>query len=133
MRMRILAAAAVLVSAAVHLYLWPVVRDNDKIGPAFMLNAVGGVVIALLLVFWKHWVPPLLAIGFGICTITAFTISATAGMYGVHEHWVGWSVWTAFIAEVVAIVAGAIATVQERAARTAVQPQVRESATSQRR
>ena len=67
---------------------------TTQIGPAFLLNAIGGVVIALLLLFWKHWAPPLLAIGFGISTISAFTISATVGMYGVHEHWTGGYVWT---------------------------------------
>lgn len=118
MRLRIVAAVAVLVSAAVHLYLWPDVRDNDRIGPAFMLNAVGGLVIALLLLFWKHWLPPLLAIGFGVCTIAAFTVSATVGMYGVHEHWTGGWVWTALVAEVVAIVAGALVLVGERDVHT---------------
>jgi hypothetical protein len=122
------AAVAVLVSAAVHLDLWPDVRDNNVIGPAFLLNAVGGVVIAVLLLFWKHWLPPLLAIGFGLATICAFTISATAGMYGVHEHWTGFSVWAAFIAEVVAVVAGSIAALRERAARSGVRPQSRETA-----
>ena len=46
MTMRLLAAAAVLVSAAVHLYLWfDGMRSVDVVGPAFMLNAVGGAVI----------------------------------------------------------------------------------------
>ena len=58
MGMRVLAAVAVLVSAAVHLYLWlDCARDDDVIGPAFMLNAVGGAVIAVLLLAWRHWVP----------------------------------------------------------------------------
>ena len=65
--MRMLAAVAVLVSAAVHLKLWfDGVRDEHVVGPAFMLNAVGGAVIAILLVGWRHWVPPLLAVGFGV-------------------------------------------------------------------
>ncbi len=118
MAMRILAAVAVLVSAAVHLDLWPVVRDNNVIGPAFMLNAVGGAVIAALLVLWKHWIPPLLAVGFGISTIGAFVVSATVGMYGVHEHWRGFSVWACFVAEVVAVVAGSIVLSRELATRS---------------
>jgi hypothetical protein len=106
MKMRMLAAAAVLVSAAVHLYLWfDVFRDAHVVGPAFMVNAVGGAVIAVLLVTWKHWIPLVLAVGFGVATLGAFITAATVGLYGVHEHWTGWEVWTAAVAEVVAILA----------------------------
>ena len=105
---RAVAAVAVLVSAAVHLYLWfDGMRDADIVGPAFLLNAVGGVVIAVLLVTWRHWVPPFLALGFGLSTLTAFVIAATVGLFGVQEVWTGWTVWTAAAAEVVAVVAGA--------------------------
>lgn len=106
--MRYLAAAAVLVSAAVHLYLWnDGMRDADVVGPAFLLNAVGGAVIAVLLVTWRHWVPAFLAVGFGLSTLTAFLLAATVGLFGVEEGWTGWAVWTAAAAEVVAVVAGA--------------------------
>jgi hypothetical protein len=105
---RAVAAAAVLVSAAVHLYLWfDGMRDADVVGPAFLLNAVGGAVIAVLLVTWRHWVPPFLALGFGLSTLTAFVIAATVGLFGVQEVWTGWAVWTAAAAEVVAVVEGA--------------------------
>jgi hypothetical protein len=116
--MRLVTALAVLVSAYVHLKLWfDGFRDLDKIGPAFMANAVGGVVIAVLLVAWPHWVPPLLAVGFGLSTLGAFIISATWGLFGLHEQWVGWAVWTAAGAEVVAIIAGAVVLLQERPSR----------------
>ena len=105
---RAVAAVAVLVSAAVHLYLWfDGMRDADVVGPAFLLNAVGGVVIAVLLLAWRHWLPPFLAIGFGLSTLTAFVIAATVGLFGVQEVWTGWTVWTAAAAEVVAVAAGA--------------------------
>ncbi len=117
MRMRILTALAVLVSAYVHLKLWfDGFRDLDKIGPAFMLNAVGGVVIAILLVGWRHWIPPLLAVGFGLSTLGGFIISATWGLFGLHEQWVGWAVWTAAGSEVVAIAAGAVVLLHWRSA-----------------
>jgi hypothetical protein len=109
MTMRVLAAVAVLVSAAVHLYLWiDGMRSVDVVGPAFLFNAVAGAVIAVLLVFWRHWIPPFLALGFGLSTLGAFLIAVTVGLFGVHEHWTGWAVWTAAIAEVVAIVLGAL-------------------------
>ena len=109
MTMRSLAATAVLVSAAVHLVLWfDGMRESAVVGPAFMLNAVGGAVIALLLVLWRHWVPPFLAVGFGLSTLTALIVAATVGLFGVHQSWTGWAVWTAATAEVVAIVTGAL-------------------------
>lgn len=121
MTMRLLAATAVLVSAAVHLYLWlDGMRDVDVVGPAFMLNAVGGAVIALLLVVWRHWVPPFLALGFGLSTLTAFVISATVGLFGVQESWTGWAVWTAAVAEVGAIVTGALLLLQDNPLRSRV-------------
>jgi hypothetical protein len=114
MNMRLFAAAAVLVSAAVHLYLWfDGMREADVVGPAFMLNAVGGAVIALLLIVWRHWIPPFLALGFGLSTLTAFVIAASVGLFGVEESWTGWAVWTAAGAELVAIVTGALLLLQD--------------------
>ena len=109
MYVRIVAAAAVLVSAAVHLKLWfDGFRDLDVVGPAFLLNAFGGLVIAVLLVTWRHWVPPLLSAGLGASTLGAFVIATTVGLFGLHEHWVGAYVWIAAVAEVVALVSGLV-------------------------
>jgi hypothetical protein len=108
MQLRVLAALAVLVSAGVHLKLWfDGVRDQT-VGAPFLLNAVGGVVIAALLLTWRHWVPPFLALGFGLSTIAAFTIAATVGLLGDHEKWTGGYVWTSLVAEAVAVVAGGL-------------------------
>lgn len=107
--MRVLSASAVLVSAAVHLYLWfEGFREVDVIGPAFMLNAVAGAVIAGLLLAWRHWVPPFLALGFGLSTLSAFVISTTVGLFGSTATWAGWAAWTAAGAEVVAVVTGLV-------------------------
>ncbi|WP_426564186.1 hypothetical protein ACPPVT_22220 [Angustibacter sp. McL0619] len=114
MRMRLLAAVAVLVSGGVHLKLYfDWAHENNKVGPAFLLNAVGGLVIAVLLMTWRHWLPPLLAVGFGLSTLAAFVTAATVGLFGVNEVWTGWAVWTAAVSELVAVVAGAMVLRQE--------------------
>ena len=107
MDMRALAAASVLVSAAVHLYLWlDFAKDDDVLGPSFMLNAVAGAVIAVLLMVWRHWLPAFLAVGFGLSTLLAFVLATTVGLFGVTANWTGWAVWVAAASEVVAAVAG---------------------------
>ena len=118
-KLRMLAAAAVLVSAAVHLYLWfHVFRHAHVVGPAFMLNAVGGTIIAVLMVTWRHWIPLLLAVGFGVATLGAFIVAATVGLYGVHEHWTTWEVWTAAAAEIIAIAAAGTVLIQQNPLRS---------------
>jgi hypothetical protein len=114
MRFRLVAAAAVVVSGVVHLKLWfDGTRHLDVIGPAFLVNAVAGLVIAILLLAWRHWVPLLLAVGFGTSTLGAFVISATVGLFGVHEHWRGGPVWASAVSEVMAAVAGLLAAGRE--------------------
>jgi hypothetical protein len=116
MTVRLVAAAAVLVSAYVHLKLWlDGFRHLHVVGPAFMVNAVAGLVIAGLLVGWKHWLAPLLAAGFGVATLGAFTIATTsAGLFGTHEKWQGSYQLTAAIVEAIAILAGLYAVARER-------------------
>jgi hypothetical protein len=107
MKTRVVAAAAVFISAVVHAILWfDGYRDVDVVGPAFMLNAVGGVVIAILLLGWRNWVPLLLAVGFGVATLGAFVLSVTVGLFGFQESLGGVTQWIAAVSEVVAIVAG---------------------------
>lgn len=114
MRLRILTAAGVLVSAVVHLKLWfDGFRDIHVIGPAFMLNAVAGLVITVLLLSWKHWIPLFLAFGFGASTLGAFILSTTVGLFGTNEMWNGVWVFAAAISEAVAILGGALALRQE--------------------
>jgi hypothetical protein len=114
MALRAIGALAALVSAGVHLYLWfDGYSDLNVVGPAFLLNAVGGVVIAALLLFWRHWIPLFLLFGFGVLTLGAFITSTTVGLFGVHEQWVGWQVWAAAIAEAVAILVAPVAAARE--------------------
>ncbi|MGO4385605.1 hypothetical protein [Specibacter sp. RAF43] len=107
MWIRIVVSVAVLISAVIHLEQWFLVfRDTAVIGPAMLANFAGGIVIGILLLVWHHWLPLVLAVLFGASTLGAFLISATVGLFGVHEHWSIWEVFVAAIVEVVAIIGG---------------------------
>jgi len=108
MRLRVVGAAALLVSAAVHLIEWLGGVRNQSVGPLFLVNVAAGVVIAGLLVRWRHWLPAFLTLGFGAATFGAFLISATVGLLGVHATWEGFYVYAAAAAEIVCIVVGAL-------------------------
>lgn len=105
-----LLAASLLVSAWVHFWLWFDLGFSgiDVIGPAFVVNAVAGIIIATAVLAWYHWLPMLLAVGFGVSTFGAFVVSATVGLFGVHEPWVGTWQMTANVSEVVSIVVGLV-------------------------
>lgn len=114
---RTLTAVGVLVSAAVHLWLWyDGFRVLSVIGPLFMLNAIAGVVIAVAVMLWRHWVPLFLAVGFGASTLGAFLISTTVGLFGLQE--IFWGTWqdVAALSEILAVVAGAVALFRENRA-----------------
>jgi len=108
MRWRVLGAVALLVSAAVHLRLWFGGVRDQSVGPMFLVNVAAGVVIAVLLLRWRHWVPAFLTLGFGGATLGAFVLATTVGLMGVHDKWEGFYVFAAAAAELVCIVVGAV-------------------------
>lgn len=114
MRLQLVGAAALLVSAAVHLWLWFDGVRYQSVGPLFIVNVVAGVVIAVLIVRWRHWLPAFLTLGFGAATLGAFTIASTVGLLGVHTQWNTWYVFLAAISEVVCIVVGAVLLLRAR-------------------
>jgi len=114
MVLRLLAAVALLISGWIHLDLWlDGTRDLDVIGPAFMVNAVAAVVIAVLLLTWRHCVPLFLPVGFGAATFAAFIISATVGLFDVNESFSGSYEWVSLVVEAAAVVLGVWAGWQE--------------------
>jgi len=106
--LRIVTAAAVLLSGAVHLWLWwyDGFRNISWIGPLFLVNAVAGVVIAIAVLAWPHWLPALVAAGFGASTLGAFLLSTTVGLFGIQEVFWGTPQVLAMVSEVVALVGG---------------------------
>jgi hypothetical protein len=107
MKWQVLGAAALLVSAGVRLYLWLGGVRHQSVGPLVLVNVISGVVIAGLLLRWRHWLPAFLTLGFGAATLGAFIISATVGLLGVHSSLDGFFAFAAAVAEVVCIVVGA--------------------------
>lgn len=119
--LRGITAAAVLLSADVHLVLYIV--DNyasiPVVGPLFLLNAIAGFAIGVLLLVWFSWIPPFLAAGFGAATLAAFYLSATVGFFGVNEQQLGGSQQLlAAVSEWIALIGGIAVLVLERRSRT---------------
>jgi hypothetical protein len=113
MNVRGVGAAAAVVSAVVHLYLWlDGVKDQGTVGALFVVNVLAGLAIAVLLLRWHHWLPLFLLAGFGLATLGAFLIAVTHGLFGIHTDW-SWYAWVAAISEIVAVAAAAVAAVRE--------------------
>ena len=122
--LRALVAACVLLSAVVHLFLWADGMNTvSVVGPAFLVNAVGGIVLAVFVLAWYSPLPLLGAIAFGIGTLAAFVISTTSGgFFGVHETWSGAPQLLAAFAEIGAILLASLALVVERRRPSALRP-----------
>lgn len=87
MILRGLLALALLGAAAVHLLEWnDWAKAEAVVGPLFLVNVVAGIVIAVGVVVWRHWLPLLAAVGFGAATLGAYLISLTVGLFGVTEQ-----------------------------------------------
>lgn len=103
-----LAAAAVFLSAVVHLDLWDVqnFRSLHIIGPLFLLNVIAGLVLGIVVLVWRHWLPALAVAGFGATTLVFFWWSVLWGLFGLHEVATGSSQILAEAAEIAALVFG---------------------------
>lgn len=115
---RSLASASVMLSGVVHLVLWAQgMSALSVVGPAFLVNAVVGLALGVVLQIWDHWLPLLAAAAFGAATLGAFVASTTVGFFGVHERWQGAAVWLAAVSEVAAVVLGLAGTWWARSGR----------------
>jgi hypothetical protein len=83
-------------------------RSVPTIGPLFLLNAVGGVVLGLVLIAWRHWLPALAAAGYGATTVLFFWISVIHGLFGFKEVATGSAQVLAEVAEYAAVAFGLI-------------------------
>jgi len=106
--LRVLVAAGLLGSSGVHLavYLdWA--RLAPVVGPLFLVNVVVGAVLAPTVLVWRHWLPEVAAVGFGVATLTAYVLSLTVGFVGVTEQFTTPEELWAVITEAACVVFGA--------------------------
>jgi fluoride ion exporter CrcB/FEX len=86
---RIAGAALTAWSAGIHLYLWfDGFRYIETIGPLFLLNAIGGFVLALVLLLTpERFLTVAFALGalYAAGVLGALTLSLTVGLFGLHE------------------------------------------------
>ena len=82
-----LACAALLVWVAViHLHLWTEgYRDIPTVGPLFLTDAVGGFLLAAVLLVWGRPLAGLLGAGFMISTLGGLVVSLNFGLFGFRE------------------------------------------------
>ncbi|HEU4567376.1 MAG TPA: hypothetical protein VFR99_05020 [Marmoricola sp.] len=105
--LRGLSAAGVLLSGVVHLDVWfSGVRDFSVLGPLFLLNFAGGMVIGVGMLAWRHWLPAFLAAGYAATTLVFFYISVVHGLFGVQESLGGWQEVMAQVSELAALAFG---------------------------
>ncbi len=107
--LRGIVAAAVLLSADIHLVLYlDGFADIPVIGPLFLVNVVVGLLIGVGMLIVRHWFLTFLAAGFGAATFAAYLISRTVGLFGVREQTWDPQAVLAAVAEIVAAVGGVV-------------------------
>jgi hypothetical protein len=114
--LRIVVAVALLGSAAIHFFLF---RQGYPgiVTPLFLLNAIGGLVLAIAVLAWRHWLPALGALGFGVLTLGSYTLAATVGFLGQHDQFNSQPEYWGVITEAVCIIGGvALLAMRNRAA-----------------
>lgn len=99
---RVGGAAVLLATAGIHLYLWSQgYRDILWIGPLFLLDAIGGAVLALaVLAAPSRWLFLVCAAGalLELGTLGGLLLSTTVGFLGFVETWQApWAVTSAVV------------------------------------
>jgi uncharacterized membrane protein YeaQ/YmgE (transglycosylase-associated protein family) len=102
--LRIVGALLLAAMGWIHLDLWlDGYKSIDVIGPAFLLNTIGGFGLAvLLLVTPRRFLPWVAALGALMCagTLGALLLSTTVGLFGFVETTAADLWWESFIVEI---------------------------------
>src|SRR4051794_21363529 len=84
---RVVAAALILATGILHFKLYfDAYRDVDKVGPLFIAIFVGSIVVAALLLLWRHWLALVIGLGFVDAILIGFGVSRTSrGVFDFSE------------------------------------------------
>jgi hypothetical protein len=117
----VLAAAAVVSSALIHLHLWMNgYRHLPTIGPLFLAQVIAGAVVALLVLVVRNVLASIIAFVFVASTLGGFLISINVGLFGFQDSFSAPYAHMAFIVEIVTLVlclAAAILSVRQASRR----------------
>jgi hypothetical protein len=116
--LRVLGAALLALTAAIHGWLWLQGYDGiPLIGPAFLLDTVLGALLAVLVAgVPQRWLPWAAAAGslFALGTLGALLLSTTVGLFGFVETTAALLWWESFWVELAAVIVLAALTVSTR-------------------
>jgi hypothetical protein len=84
--LRLACAGLLIWVAAIHLDLWSEgYRDIPTVGPLFLADAVGGFLLAAVLLVWPRPLAGLLGAGFMASTLAGLIVSINFGLFGFRE------------------------------------------------
>jgi hypothetical protein len=87
----VIGALLVLWTAYIHFHLWTesYYRHQSVIGPLFLAQAIGGLLIAIALVAVRRVWMAVVGAGFGLSTLVGFllTVSLPKGLFNFTESW----------------------------------------------
>jgi hypothetical protein len=96
----------------IHFHLWQDgYRHIATIGPLFLVQSIGGLLIGLLVIAVHRVWTALLGIGFALATVAGFLISVEHGLFGFTDSWAAPFAGLAFTVEIVTAAALAVASV----------------------
>jgi hypothetical protein len=84
----VLGAAALATSAVIHLHLWMDGYSSiHTIGPLFLAQAIAGLSMAAMLLWFRRAWAALLGLGYLLSTIAGFLLSVNVGLFGFTDTW----------------------------------------------
>jgi hypothetical protein len=111
---RVLSAVLLLTMGGIHLFL-VLTGVGGVLGVLFVLNAIGGLVLAIAMIAAPHRflaLASVLGLLFMAGTLLALVLALTVGLFGIHEQLGGQLVPTTLIVESLGIIVLAVTTAQ---------------------